>query len=249
MIKFFRHIRKSLLMENKTGKYFKYAIGEIVLVVIGILIALSINNWNETRKQNNQTNSFLLEIAKDIKQDIVILKVHKSRRDSVLKWNQKVRNNYALDINNLHDFKKAERFFYEYYFTPNTKGIESLKNSGLITQINNQQIDSLLQSYYAQVEHIKNKEISYNTVIENVEFKFKTELPVDKYMFLLNAKTVDENLGTNFKKRENELFEYYNSNIFKVGVIRSAREGTNSYKRLIDIGESYINEVKHLNDD
>ena len=68
-------------------------------------------------------------------------------------------------------------------------------------------------------------------------------------MFLLNAKTVDENLGTNFKKRENELFEYYNSNIFKVGVIRSAREGTNSYKRLIDIGESYINEVKHLNDD
>ncbi|MCB0461581.1 MAG: DUF6090 family protein [Flavobacteriaceae bacterium] len=50
MIKFFRHIRKSLLMENKTGKYFKYAIGEIVLVVIGILIALSINNWNEKRK-------------------------------------------------------------------------------------------------------------------------------------------------------------------------------------------------------
>ena len=50
MIKFFRHIRQNLLMENKTGKYFKYAIGEIVLVVIGILIALSINNWNESRK-------------------------------------------------------------------------------------------------------------------------------------------------------------------------------------------------------
>jgi len=50
MIKFFRHIRKSLLMENKTGKYLKYAIGEIVLVVIVILIALSINNWNENRK-------------------------------------------------------------------------------------------------------------------------------------------------------------------------------------------------------
>ena len=47
MIKFFRHIRKSLLEENKMGKYFKYAIGEIILVVIGILIALQINNWNE----------------------------------------------------------------------------------------------------------------------------------------------------------------------------------------------------------
>ena len=52
MIKFFRHIRQSLIMENKTSKYLKYAIGEIVLVVIGILIALQINNWNESRKAN-----------------------------------------------------------------------------------------------------------------------------------------------------------------------------------------------------
>jgi hypothetical protein len=50
MIKFFRKIRQNLLMENKTGKYLKYAIGEIILVVIGILVALQINNWNENRK-------------------------------------------------------------------------------------------------------------------------------------------------------------------------------------------------------
>ena len=52
MIKFFRNIRQNLIIENKTGKYLKYAIGEIVLVVIGILIALQINNWNEARKEN-----------------------------------------------------------------------------------------------------------------------------------------------------------------------------------------------------
>ena len=46
MIKFFRNIRQILIMENNTSKYLKYAIGEIVLVVIGILIALQINNWN-----------------------------------------------------------------------------------------------------------------------------------------------------------------------------------------------------------
>ena len=51
MIKFFRKIRQNLLSEGKTGKYFKYAIREIILVVIGILIALSINNWNESRKE------------------------------------------------------------------------------------------------------------------------------------------------------------------------------------------------------
>mgnify|MGYP000005817841 CR=1 FL=1 len=50
MIKFFRKIRQNLLSEGKTGKYFKYAVGEIILVVIGILIALQINNWNEQRK-------------------------------------------------------------------------------------------------------------------------------------------------------------------------------------------------------
>jgi len=53
MIKFFRKIRQNLLLEGRTSKYFKYAVGEIILVVIGILIALSINNWNEIRKNQN----------------------------------------------------------------------------------------------------------------------------------------------------------------------------------------------------
>ena len=57
MIKFFRQIRKSLLEQNKMGKYFKYAIGEILLVVIGILIALQINNWNEKAKQKKGGDS------------------------------------------------------------------------------------------------------------------------------------------------------------------------------------------------
>ena len=59
MIKFFRKIRYNLMEQNKTGKYFKYAIGEIVLVVIGILIALSINNWNEERKISSEEHKWL----------------------------------------------------------------------------------------------------------------------------------------------------------------------------------------------
>ena len=56
MIKFFRKIRQNLLSEGKSRKYFKYAIGEIVLVVIGILIALQINNWNENNLKFNLEN-------------------------------------------------------------------------------------------------------------------------------------------------------------------------------------------------
>lgn len=62
MFKFFRHIRKSLILENKTSKYLKYAIGEIVLVVLGILIALQINNWNEERKTKQLELGLLKEL-------------------------------------------------------------------------------------------------------------------------------------------------------------------------------------------
>mgnify|MGYP003640986258 CR=1 FL=1 len=74
MIKFFRKIRQNLLSEGKTGKYFKYAIGEILLVVIGILIALSINNWNETNKLKKIEEKVLNNIKNDLvqnKQDLL----------------------------------------------------------------------------------------------------------------------------------------------------------------------------------
>ncbi len=70
MIKFFRNIRKSLLMENKTSKYLKYAIGEIILVVFGILIALQINNWNENRKEQQILKNIYALVAEDLKNDI-----------------------------------------------------------------------------------------------------------------------------------------------------------------------------------
>ena len=66
MIKFFRKIRYELMEKNKTGKYLKYAIGEIILVVIGILIALSINNWNENRKLQNEELSLLLDVKSNL---------------------------------------------------------------------------------------------------------------------------------------------------------------------------------------
>ena len=73
MIKFFRHIRKSIIMENKTGKYFKYAIGEIILVVIGILIALSINNWNDNRKNSQKEYQYLQGLKKDLESNLLEL--------------------------------------------------------------------------------------------------------------------------------------------------------------------------------
>lgn len=75
MIKFFRKIRQNLLNEGKTTRYFKYAIGEIILVVIGILIALSINTWNETRKENIYLLKVYGQIRQDLKADTINLRI------------------------------------------------------------------------------------------------------------------------------------------------------------------------------
>ena len=76
MIKFFRKIRQRLLSENKFSKYLIYAIGEIILVVIGILIALQINNWNENKKLKTEEIKFL----KNFKQSLIADKEFNSFR-------------------------------------------------------------------------------------------------------------------------------------------------------------------------
>jgi len=69
MLKFFRQIRHKMLSENRTSKYLLYAAGEILLVVIGILIALQINNWSESQKKDTQIKKTVLEIKANLKRD------------------------------------------------------------------------------------------------------------------------------------------------------------------------------------
>lgn len=73
MIKFFRKIRQNLLSEGKTRNYLKYAIGELILVVVGILIALSINNWNQNRTFKKELHQIIKEVHTDLNQDLLYL--------------------------------------------------------------------------------------------------------------------------------------------------------------------------------
>ncbi|RNC92087.1 MAG: hypothetical protein ED555_02975 [Allomuricauda sp.] len=77
MIKFFRRIRQKLLQEKRFSKYLLYAIGEIILVVIGILIALQINNWNDLRKERKKEMAYLKRIKEDLDFDKNYLKLNK----------------------------------------------------------------------------------------------------------------------------------------------------------------------------
>jgi len=152
MIKFFRRIRQNLLMENKTGKYFKYAIGEIVLVVIGILIALSINNWNESRKQRQKEIVNLLELKKGLESDLItefIPGIRKYTAMEIAAANLKRYNNTNETIPNDSLLKYYRTSLAsEWNFIFNIATFENLKSTG-IDIISNDSLRSKISSLYS----------------------------------------------------------------------------------------------------
>jgi hypothetical protein len=112
MIKFFRKIRQNLIMENKTSKYFKYAIGEIILVVIGILIALSINNWNENQKALKKEQEIIVSLQQEIHQNITELNKTIRYNERNLVQSDSLSSYLATEFNNLQVKKIALAFDY-----------------------------------------------------------------------------------------------------------------------------------------
>jgi uncharacterized protein YlxW (UPF0749 family) len=93
VIKLFRNIRKKLLAEGKTTNYLKYSIGEIVLVVIGILIALSINNWNENRKDRFKEKDLEMALLSDFQETKTRLQETINKQQQVIAYSRLARFN------------------------------------------------------------------------------------------------------------------------------------------------------------
>ena len=149
MIKFLRNIRQNLLMENKTGKYFKYAIGEIVLVVIGILIALSINNWNTNKIERGVELTMLKEMTVALKGDI-------SGIESQLKYLDNLNRSVVklVLIQNEPSYPNDSLIYHFNIartggigFSVNSSPYESLKSSGL-NKISNAQLRNNITNLY-----------------------------------------------------------------------------------------------------
>ncbi|SNR73910.1 hypothetical protein SAMN04488009_3514 [Maribacter sedimenticola] len=131
MIKFFRKIRQNLLSENKFSKYLIYAIGEIILVVVGILIALSINNWNESKKLNKEIISLSKSIINELESDIKAFDKSIIINDSVLNTSAVIFD--SISNTKSGNVKKLLGLNIRYWdFRPNNAVYKSSVSSGLL---------------------------------------------------------------------------------------------------------------------
>jgi Family of unknown function (DUF6090) len=161
MLKFFRHIRQRLIREDRFSKYLLYAIGEIVLVVIGIIIALQINTWNENRKAVNEEVKILKALESDFK-------VSKTRIEETIKKQTDVLK-YSHTLSEIYERQDTKE--YQYFDThldslshligygtswyraePVTGAYNSLISAGKIDLIQNESLRNLLAQFMADVE-------------------------------------------------------------------------------------------------
>ncbi len=147
MINFFRKIRKKLADDNKPLKYMKYAVGEIVLVVIGILIALSINNWNEEMKNRALEKGLLQEINEEFKWNLSEFEDNLSIYDIARNELNKIINSFPIDPQkiNLDTLAVAfELLHFQGDFDKSTVAITKLKSTSSFDIISNEELRSLL---------------------------------------------------------------------------------------------------------
>jgi len=171
MIKIFRKVRQKMLEQSKIKSYFVYAIGEIVLVVIGILIALQINNWNENRKQQSEFNNILKTIYKDLKTDTIQAKIIIDYYKEIEKNSTKIINN-EINIDNYDDFPNVKALASRYLpFTIQTKGFEMVKNFNAKNDIQNDSIFIVVSQFYSPFIQLFNdsNEFIKNDVFKNIE--------------------------------------------------------------------------------
>ncbi|QCX38427.1 hypothetical protein FF125_08285 [Aureibaculum algae] len=173
MIKFFRKIRQNLLSEGKTGKYLKYALGEIVLVVIGILIALQINNWNQNRLNRITEIAYLKSIKKEIitnyqfNQSLVINRYPKKIKG--LKLAKKFCEN-EIKVTDTLEFLNNVTYggvFSNGYNFGTRSSYDELINTGNLQLIKKDTIKNSIANYYAYTDVVIERAIVHSSNFSN----------------------------------------------------------------------------------
>lgn len=205
MIKFFRKIRYHLLKEGKISGYLQYGIGEIFLVVIGILIALSINNWNERRTLDQQEKSYLNRLVQETKSDLQTFTAEIERLEIN---NEKIANlTHAINDENSNDsllihFASEFLIYGTLYpsFNPSTTTYEDLSSTGNLSNIKDERIRDQIVAHYQR----------YQAIEWDFRVNADWSMPIDAPLFIQTDALVFDTKITSFlfpKKSKEKLAE------------------------------------------
>lgn len=176
MLAFFRKIRQKLFQQQPEGKagnrvtrYLVYAIGEIILVVIGILIALQVNNWNESRKQKEELKLFYKGLLADLVKDTIEINRSIENYKFLLDYNQNLENSLHNPLSNLDTFQSVATRFNPYIgnsFFSNQTTLNSFESSGKLELIDDTIRYKLLE-YKSLTEKIFNLDQTNSSIYQD----------------------------------------------------------------------------------
>lgn len=231
MIKFFRNIRKSLLSEGKTNKYLKYAIGEIILVVVGILIAINLNNTNQNNISKKERNEKITRLRHLVHNDSIALVYSINfNKENIKKIDSLI--SYLSPEMSLDNYKQFTHLFaranMEFRTTlPDLSIYTELINSGEFSKIDNSKLKSNITDYYILYNH-------FNNIIHRfVDALYLTEKKLF-YEGILSHKYFQSNLT------EEEIAEGYKEFLQQIGNSTNRRILENHFYELKDMHQQII---------
>lgn len=182
MIKFFSTIRKKLASENKVAPYLRYAIGEIILVMIGILLALQVNNWNTQRLNKIEETSILFQLREEYKGKLEELNQKVAIRNVMIDGSGKIleniyNENYDLPIDSLNIYLGQS------YLTPTYDAsnavTEELLNSGKLYLISNKNLRKLVSEWNGQLDKlIEEEQFLVNSYLSSIDSYMSKTYPI-----------------------------------------------------------------------
>ena len=179
-------------MKKKFRRYVAYAVGEMLLVIVGILIALQIDNWNTDRQEQKLLEGYLQSIARNMQEDAEELEVLRDARASATDASVRAAN--FLVQNRVRTFDVDEVFFavsamskagQVLSFHANTSGIEALKTSGVLARMQGRDVERLLYEYYDTVRQVEDRERAHNDFVGRLGLQSATAWPGDVEGFAL----------------------------------------------------------------
>lgn len=184
-MKFFRNFRAAFLHESKTSRFLKYAMGEIILVVIGILIAVQINNWNENRKTENAHQQLLVHFLEDLKVDSILMEEYLYMLRDYMHTQQDLQKVRKGSI-------KAEDIFHPEYLRGSIRYHSMVINNhpDIAKNINNETLRDSLQAYYHNLAQLNNSYLQFDKVIKELVRPYMAD------QRLLNADFLFEGSGS-----------------------------------------------------